>query len=148
MAKAYTVRPLRAADLDRILEIENASFGKEAYDRKLFAYYFRECGGLFLVAERRKRIGGYMVSCIARGRAELISIAVDPSERGRGAASRMMESTIRHLRRRAVPRLILMVRSSNLTARRFYEKYGFRKRRTVPGYYEDGEDGVLMSAAL
>ena len=78
----------------------------------------------------------------------MISIAVDPAERGKGAASVMMESTLRRLRRRAVPRLFLMVRLTNTAARAFYEKYGFRKLRSVREYYEDGEDGLLMSVAL
>ena len=148
MAKRYTVRPLRLSDLDRILEIELASFGKDAYDRNLFADFFHNCGGLFLVALWGTRICGYMVSCIGQNRAELVSIAVDPPARGKGAASVMMESTIRRLRRREVPRLFLMVRSSNAAARAFYEKYGFRRLRVARQYYEDGEDGVLMSKDL
>lgn len=148
MAKRYTLRPLRLADLDRIMEIEIASFGKDAYDRNLFADLHHDCGDLFLVAERGRRIYGYIVSCMGRQRAELISIAVDPAERGKGAASVMMESTLRRLHRRAVPRLFLMVRLTNAAARAFYEKYGFRRLRTVREYYEDGEDGLLMSVAL
>jgi ribosomal protein S18 acetylase RimI-like enzyme len=52
MTKHFTVRLLRLADLDRILEIEHASFGKDAYDRNLFAHFFDNCGDLFLVATR------------------------------------------------------------------------------------------------
>ena len=37
---------------------------------------------------------------------------------------------------------------TNTAARAFYEKYGFRKLRIVRGYYEDGEDGMLMSKDL
>ena len=50
MAQRFVVRPVRQRDLDRILEIEAASFGADAYDRNLFAEYTRKCGGLFLVA--------------------------------------------------------------------------------------------------
>jgi ribosomal-protein-alanine N-acetyltransferase len=148
MPTRYTLRRLRLSDLDRILEIESASFGKEAYDRNLFADFFHNCGDLFLVAVRGRRICGYIVTCMGRQRAELISIAVDPKDRGKGAASVMMEGTIRRLRRRAVPRMFLMVRLTNAAARSFYEKYGFRKLRSVREYYEDGEAGVLMSKDL
>jgi len=37
MPAPFTVRKLRLRDLDRILEIECASFGEDAYDRNLFA---------------------------------------------------------------------------------------------------------------
>jgi ribosomal protein S18 acetylase RimI-like enzyme len=52
MTKRFAVRPVRQRDLDRIETIEAASFGADAYDRKLFAEYTRICGGLFLVAQR------------------------------------------------------------------------------------------------
>jgi len=48
MPGRFLVRRFRASDLDRILTIEHASFGEDAYDRNLFAEYARECGALFL----------------------------------------------------------------------------------------------------
>ena len=148
MPVQYEIRRAVLGDLERILQIENASFGPEAYDRKLFASYLRQCGELFLVVERRGKVCGYIVSCL-RGaapptRAELISVAVDPARRGNGAASALLESTLRRLRRRRVAQLQLMVRVTNRPALAFYEKYGFRRKRRVPRYYEDGGDGIAM----
>ena len=59
-----------------------------------------------------------------------------------------MQSTLRRLRLRRVARLTLTVKITNLRARHFYEKYGFRKLRRAPAYYEDGADGILMSLPL
>ncbi len=150
MAKQYSVRKIRASDLDRILRIEHASFGKDAYDRNLFAEFLHKCGDLFLVAERGRRVCGYMVTCIGGrpGRAELVSVAVDPDERGKGAASALMASTLRRLRLRGVERLSLMVSVTNRQALAFYEKYGFHKMRIVRGYYEGKADGWLMTKTL
>jgi ribosomal-protein-alanine acetyltransferase len=136
------------ADLNRILEIERASFGDEAYDRNLFAEFFRTCGDLFLVTEGDRKVRGYMVTCVRGERAELVSVAVDPAARGRGAASALMESTLRRLRRRGVTRIGLMVKATNDDARAFYEKYGFEKVRKSPRYYEDGVDGWRMAKKL
>lgn len=148
MPERIAVRKLRVADLDRILEMELASFGNDAYDRNLFAEFFHKCGDLFLVAECHSGVCGYIVTCIRGDRAELISIAVDPAERGRGAGSALLEATLRRLRRRRVSRWSLMVRVTNAPARAFYEKYAFRKVRTVRGYYADGENGLLMTKDL
>ena len=144
MSEIIRVQKLRLADLDRILQIEHESFGKDAYERNLFAEFYRKCGGLFLTAVWRSLLCGYMVTCVRGDRAEVISIAVAPSARGNGAASALMESTIRRLRRRKVTRMVLMVKVTNHAARLFYEKYYFRKLRLVRRYYEDGSDGVLM----
>ncbi len=143
------VRPVRSADLEAILAIERASFRQDAYDRNLFAYFVERCPGLFLVAESRGRICGYMISCLCGEvrplRAELVSVAVAPAARGAGVATSLMNSTLRRLRRRGAVRLHLIVNVKNRAARAFYEKYGFRKLRTVPRYYERGGDGILMS---
>ena len=148
MHAPYTVRRLRLADLNRIMEIEHASFGDEAYDRNLFAEFFRTCGELFLVAEQGRKVQGYMVTCIRGQQAELVSVAVDPAARGRGVASALMESTLRRLRRRGIARIGLMVRVTNDKARAFYERYGFKKARKAPRYYEDGADGWRMAKNL
>jgi [ribosomal protein S18]-alanine N-acetyltransferase len=144
----WAPRRARTGDLDRILEIERASFGRAAYDRSLFAELLQKCGGLFLAAEGAGGIGGYMVTCVRGGRAEIVSVAVDPAARRHGAASVLMESTLRRVRRRGVARVALMVRVRNRAARAFYERYGFEKVRLVRGYYEDGADALLLAREL
>jgi len=152
MGTRFAIAPVRQRDLDPILEIETAAFGADAYDRNLFAEYTRECGGLFLVAKRGNRVCAYSITAIApgsvRNRAELVSVAVAPAFLGKGAASALMDSTLRRLRRRGVARLGLMVKVTNQRARAFYEKHGFRKVRRVAGYYEDGADGLSMAKDL
>jgi ribosomal-protein-alanine N-acetyltransferase len=144
MAPRYAIRRFHPDDIDRIIEIERASFGQFAYDRKLFAELDRKSGGLFLLAEGGRKTFGYAITCIRGRRANLVSIAVDPKERGKGAASSLLESTVRRLKLRGVLRFTLMVRETNRGARRFYERRGFTKLRRIPEYYEDGEDGILM----
>lgn len=150
MRKRYSIGRLTERDLPRILEIEHASFGDEAYDRNLFAEYLRTCGDLFLGAWRGRKLCGYMLTR-RRGdhpRAELVSVAVDPALRGQGVAAALMRSTLRRLRYRGAGRFTLMVKWTNATARRFYERYGFVKVRLVQRYYEDGQDGILMGRDL
>lgn len=152
MTRVFSIRRFRLSDLDRILQIEHESFGKDAYNRNLFAEFHHKCGELFLVAVRRGNICGYSIACVggktASTRAELVSIAVDPKLRGKGIASALMVSTIRRLRRRGVTRLHLKVKVTNQVAIRFYEGYCFQKGRIVRGYYEDGADGRRMSKSL
>jgi ribosomal-protein-alanine N-acetyltransferase len=151
MQKRFSVRPFRPADMDKILIIEQASFGPDAYDRNLFAEYARIAGSLFLLAESARGAAGYSLACVSGKSgdlANLVSIAVHPKARGKGAASLLLTSTIRRLKLRGIKRLTLTVRQSNATALRFYERHGFAKLRRAPGYYEDGEDGLLMRRRL
>jgi [ribosomal protein S18]-alanine N-acetyltransferase len=149
MSAPLFIRPMRCSDLDRILKIENASFGEDAYDRNLFAKFFHKCRDLFLVAVRGRNVCGYMVTCIGgraeEDRAELVSVAVDPKHRVKGVGTALMDSTLRRLRRRGVLQFHLTVKVTNAAAIGFYEKYGFRRERIVRGYYEDGTDGRRMA---
>jgi ribosomal-protein-alanine N-acetyltransferase len=148
MEKRFAVRRVRAADIPGILEIERVSFGEDAYDRNLFAEYTRKCGELFLVAMGGTKVVGYSICCLcaarAGNRAELVSLAVNPAVRGKGAAKALMDSTLRRLKLRGVRRFRLTVKVTNRRAIAFYEKYGFRNFRRAPGYYEDGADGQIM----
>ena len=152
MTTPFSIRLLRLSDLDRILQIEHASFGDDAYDRNLFADFYHKCGELFLVAVRGRNVCGYMLTCTGgrspTGRAELVSVAVDPRRRGKGIASALMDSTLRRLRRRGIVRLTLTVKVTNRVAIRFYEGYGFSRSRIVRRYYEDGADGFRMAKSL
>lgn len=148
MIQPYSVRRARTADLPAILAIERASFGKWAWDRKLFAEYTHTCGDLFLVSLEGSKVVGYEIARLARGAASLESIAVAPAARGKGAADALLRSLLRRLRRRQVPRLALMVKINNRRAIAFYERYGFRRIRRVPHYYEDGRDGLLFHLDL
>jgi ribosomal-protein-alanine N-acetyltransferase len=149
MIGRFSIRLFRLSDMDRLLEIEHASFANDAYDRKLFADFYHKCGELFLVAVKGRFVCGYLVACIGAKslsrRAELVSIAVDPLFRGKGVAKKLMASAFRRLRRRGVHRFHLMVRVSNEIAIHFYETYGFQKTRLVRHYYEDGADGWRMA---
>src|SRR6266536_2786428 len=113
MSQRFSVRRVRPSDLDRILAIERAGVGEWAGDRNTFAEYARTCGELFLVIESGDRVIGYCIACIRRRllirRAELVSIAVDPAVRGKGAADALLAATLRRLKVRGIPRIGLMV---------------------------------------
>jgi ribosomal protein S18 acetylase RimI-like enzyme len=73
---------------------------------------------------------------------------VDPALRQAGAASALLDSTLRRLRRRDATRLHLVVRLANHAAQAFYKKYQFLPLRVLRGYYEDGGDGLAMARAV
>ena len=157
MPSPFQIRRFRIADLDRVLEMEHLGFGKDAYSRKLFAELSARRENLFLVAAPGPKVGqtsgaakicGYIVTCVKGERAELVSITVDPAERGKGIASALIKSTRRRLLLRGVSRFFLMVKAGNTAAIRLYEKFGFRRLRRSPKYYEDGSDGWIMAASL
>jgi ribosomal-protein-alanine N-acetyltransferase len=148
LAARLEVRPFQSRDLDRILEIEQASFGPDAWDRELFLEYFRRCPELFLVARHGRRIGGYIITCTGPKEAELVSIAVDPRNRLRGLGRAMLDETLAQLRSRRISTWWLMVATSNTPAIRFYESYGFVRKRRTKRYYGPGRDAWRMKFSV
>jgi ribosomal-protein-alanine N-acetyltransferase len=135
-------------DLERILEIERASFGADAWERELFLNYLSRHPDLFLVARRARRIAGYSITCAGSKEAELGSIAVDPRDRRQGVARALLDETLVQLRSRRIKTLRLMVATSNEPAALFYEKYGFQRTRRVKRYYGAGRDAWSMRMAV
>jgi [ribosomal protein S18]-alanine N-acetyltransferase len=148
MKSPLEIRSFEAFEMERILEIENASFGAEAYDRKLFAKYYRSPGVLFLVAEEGGEIWGYLLASVRGRKAELVSVAVHPAARGKGIASALLRRALRKFPAGGLDRFNLMVRLDNLAAQSLYAKFGFTRIRRVREYYEDGSDGLLMTRQL
>ena len=148
MGSHVEIRLFHPRDLDRILEIEQASFGPDAWHRDLFLEYFHRCPDLFLVARRARRIGGYSITCTGSKNTVLVSIAVDPRDRLRGLGRAMLDETLAQLRSRRVSSWWLMVATANEPAIRFYENYGFMRTRRSRRYYGAGRDAWRMRFRL
>lgn len=94
------------------------------------------------------RIAGYMVTCVTKRQAEIVSLAVHPDYRRRGVADALMRHTLRALSKAGVRRAELVVRTGNTAGAQLYRTLGFRRVRLLRRYYEDGGDGVLMARAI
>jgi [ribosomal protein S18]-alanine N-acetyltransferase len=145
VAGALEIRPFERRNLARVVAIELASFGRDAWPAELFSDYSRDTPDLFLVARLGRRIAGYSITLPNWRGAELESIAVDPRYRGRGVARALLDATIARLRRTGTVILRLMVSTKNTAALRFYKEYGFVRKRLVKHYYGTGRDAWRMS---
>lgn len=98
-----------------------------------------------LVAEQGGRAIGYAVLRTVVDEAELHEIAVEPTERSKGAATLLLERALEVVGQRGARLVHLEVRASNRPARRLYERVGFATVNVRRGYYPDGEDAYLMT---
>jgi ribosomal-protein-alanine N-acetyltransferase len=143
------VREAVQADLLAVYRIEKASF-PQPWPFAAFEQYVGEPA--FLVAEVGPGVAGYVVadSVPNHGRplGHVKDIAVHPDYRGEGIGSTLLERALAKLAARGTASVKLEVRETNDAARALYEDFGFVHRRTVPRYYDDGDDAHVMVRSL
>jgi ribosomal-protein-alanine N-acetyltransferase len=131
------IRTVQVEDLSQLLQIEAQAAPKSrlaAWELLTLSLSYRET---FLVAAG-ERILGYVVFS---PKGHIISLVVGRKYRRRGVGAHLMQEVIR---RSPGTCLTLEVRAGNHVARSFYHKLGFHESKRMPGYYPDGEDGVIM----
>jgi ribosomal-protein-alanine N-acetyltransferase len=98
------------------------------------------------------RVVGFAVSRMAADEAEILSIAVAASHRGRGLSSNLLLTHLGHLAGHGVRTIFLEVEENNQPARRLYERAGFSVAGRRERYYQQpgGEhlNAVLMRRDL
>ncbi|MCS7104472.1 MAG: ribosomal protein S18-alanine N-acetyltransferase [Thermofilaceae archaeon] len=143
------IREASSSDLEKIYEIEKLCFGSYAYDRQLLQMYLYLSPDTFLVVEDTGIIVGYIIGLLKKwGEAHIISLAVHPSYRRRGAATVLMKTLLEKFRIKGAKSVRLEVRISNIPAIKLYEKLGFKVAGYIKNYYPDGEDAYLMVIQL
>jgi [ribosomal protein S18]-alanine N-acetyltransferase len=113
---------------------------------------FAECVStevLFLVADERGALAGYVVARSARDEGEILNLGVAVAHRRRGIGRRLVERALALLEERGVQVVYLEVRESNAVARELYRSLDFAEVGRRGRYYDHPvEDAVILRAAL
>jgi [ribosomal protein S18]-alanine N-acetyltransferase len=142
------VRAIRGADLDRVLEIETASFTTPWKDSTFRGLLSRTDTDL-IAAVRGEALVGYAVTWTVLDQAELGNVAVAPEARGEGVGRLLVRAVLQRLRHRRVRECFLEVRESNERARTLYESLGFEVVGRRRAYYsQPTEDAFVMRMVL
>ena len=137
-----TIRPMTEADLDQVMELEKAIF-PSPWRRSFFLSDLNRSQGQSMVAEDEGVILGYAVAW-GTEETHLANLAVSEFERSKGIGGKLLDEVIAFARRSKANSLYLEVRVSNTIARKFYSERGFVPTYLRKGYYENGEDAVIM----
>ena len=151
---AVEVGPALSADVDRLLGLERESFSvpwtRKMFEAELtgnpFAHVFTaRTAGERPEAGRADEIVGFVCFWVVFEELRLMDVAVDPKVRRQGIAARLVGCALKFGVDSGARRALLEVRSSNVAARRLYERFGFREVGVRARYYTDPvEDAALM----
>lgn len=155
------VREAERADLLAVYHIEQEAF-PQPWPFSAFERFLGEPG--FLVAQvcdpaaesprdpskvgDDGRVVGYVVADTVpnhgAGIGHVKDLAVAEACRGEGVGTRLLGRALRAMADRGAGSVKLEVRRSNDAGRALYEGFDFERRGTVPRYYDNGEDALVM----
>ncbi len=137
------IRRLVYGDLPSVLAIERRSF-QTPWSLAMFVLELSKPGGICVaIAGERRELIGYLVCSRYADVWHLMNIAVAPERRREGIATELMEHLFEQAG--ADARFTLEVRTSNRSAIKMYERFGFRPAGHRRRYYHDnGEDALIM----
>lgn len=143
---------MQANDLQQVVEIERESNSHPWTERN-----FQEAmtsGYLSLVAREHGQVCAFAIARMLPDEAELLLIAVTPSERRQGVATLLWNELAQRLATSGARMIHLEVRAANDVARSFYASRGFAPVGVRKNYYPSGtlgadrEDALLMQVLL
>ena len=91
-----------------------------------------------------RNLVGFILSRIVIEEAEILSVAVAASRRGRGLARRLLDLHLRRLAGLGTRTVFLEVDEGNEPARRLYRRAGFREVGRREGYYSSGKGSAAL----
>jgi [ribosomal protein S18]-alanine N-acetyltransferase len=137
------IRQLTYADLPQVIAIERRAF-PTPWSLAMFVLELSKPSGICLAALAEGRMVGYLVCSRYDTVWHLMNVAVDPIVQRRGIGSALLERLF-ELADKPSEQYTLEVRTSNESAIRLYERFGFRAAGRRRAYYHDNrEDALIM----
>jgi [ribosomal protein S18]-alanine N-acetyltransferase len=140
------VEPASLRDARRLAQLHGESFHR-GWGEAEFEGMLTERNTLVHRLRIGSRIAGFAVSRMAADEAEILSIAVDASQRGRGLSRNLLLTHLGHLAGRGARTIFLEVEENNQPARRLYERAGFSVVGRRERYYQQ-PGGEQLNALL
>ncbi len=143
------VRPARHQDDGAILTLEEL-FPSDRMSLRSVRHFLKSPSARTWVAELDGAVVGNLILLTRKnsGTARVYSVVVAPPARGRRFAERLVRAAEIEAQRLGLHRIKLEVRLDNAAARALYAKLGYTEDEQLPGYYEDGADGLRLCHIL
>ena len=142
------IRRLASTDLYGVCALEQAA-GDVGWTRAHFEKELESEISRVWVMEDNGRICAYGGYWKAADEAQITNLLVAPGFRCRGYGAWLLGWLMDEARRDGCTQMTLEVRSTNIHARRLYEKHGFAETARRPKFYADPvSDAILMERIL
>lgn len=149
MSAAPAIRSAQRHDAAGILALESL-FPSDRLSPASVRRLLRSPSSRVWVAGRGPGLVAALILLTRRGSrvARIYSLAVHPAARGQGLARALVQRAQVYAARAGCERMVLEVRTGNRPARALYAGLGYVPAARLPGYYDDGGDGLRLQRPL
>jgi len=147
----FSLRDFAKTDFETLWRIDQQCFAPGiSYSQPELAAYIRLLGSFTLVAENpdSRDVLGFLVATAARHSGHIITIDVLPEARCLGVGSRLLSTAEDRLRKAQCSKARLETAVNNHAALRFYKRHSYFVVKTIPRYYADGVDAIVLEKHL
>jgi ribosomal-protein-alanine N-acetyltransferase len=159
---SFRIRQFRKEDFEQLWAIDQECFPAGiSYTRIELAFYMRRPHAFTLVAEGErvgstaasaqtgKGILGFLVGeASTRGAGHIITIDVRPEARRHRVGTALLEAAEERLRGSGSRHVFLETAVNNASAIAFYNRHGYELIKTIPRYYKNDLDALLLGKSL
>jgi len=143
----YPIEVATLADLNRMRELEKLCFDRDAWPLIELLAALSLPGLVRLKVDIEGRMAGFIGGDPHRleGIGWITTVGVRPEYRGMGLGTRLIQACEREM---GMPKMRLSVRRLNMSAQRLYAGLGYQHVGVWDGYYDDGEDALIMEKVI
>lgn len=147
MGNEVIIRRARPGDIQAITDIEAVSFA-DPWSSEILASTLTWYPETFFVATMNGDVVGFVAGGYEDTGEELYghicNLAIAPRFRKQGVGRKLVAREEHQFAIGLASGVQLEVRASNIAARKFYLRLGYREVFTIDQYYANGEDAVVM----
>jgi [ribosomal protein S18]-alanine N-acetyltransferase len=137
----------RPSDAQAIAAIHSASFQRGWGEDEIYGLLIEKNVVAHRAVSGRKMIG-FILSRLAAGEAEILSVAIAPAWRGRKLGRPLLDLHLRRLAGLGTRTVFLEVGEHNAPATQLYRRAGFREVGKRQGYYQGHHEGGATALVM
>jgi ribosomal-protein-alanine N-acetyltransferase len=147
----FTLRDADSRDFETLWHIDQECFEPGiAYSRReLAAFMALRDAFTIVVTDSESKIVGFLVATVRRNAVgHIITIDVLSEARRAGVGSMLLTAAEERLRKRNCQSVYLETAVDNRSALTFYKRHNYSTLRTVPHFYSNGVDALVLQKDL
>jgi ribosomal-protein-alanine N-acetyltransferase len=146
----FNLRDFKPQDFESIWKLDLACFVEGiAYTREELSHFVSHKNGFTIIGERGGAIQGFIViEMDHKDAGHVITIDVQADARRAGLGTLLMNAAEARLRSAKCDSVLLEVAVDNLPAISFYKRHGYSVLKTIPRYYMNSIDALMLGKKL